>query len=143
MGHSYFMANCRQSVQTIPLCETAIFACSMAHKHGKIGGDLHFISRPSLQINQKYCQPGLIKGHIGYFKTILDSFQDPCLSYHKFNIFDSIWCISCQNKCQKLNFKFLNLLWPSWSIVAAYEQIWQSVKNTKNMITSTIETAAC
>ena len=73
----------------------------------------------------------LIKGHIGSFKTILDSFQDPCLNHHKFNILDSIWCISHQNKCQPLNFKFLNLLYPSRSIVAAYEQIWLSVKNTQ------------
>ena len=73
----------------------------------------------------------LIKGHIGSFKTILDSFQDPCLNHHKFNILDSIWCISCQNKCQPLNFKFLNLLCPSRSIVATYEQIWLSVKNTQ------------
>ena len=73
----------------------------------------------------------LIKGHIGSFKTILDSFQDPCLNHHKFNILDSIWSISPQNKCQSLNFKLLNLFCPSRFIVAAYEQIWPSVKNTQ------------
>ena len=67
----------------------------------------------------------------GSFKTILDSFQEPCLNHHKFNILDSVWCISNQNKCQLLNFKFLYLLCPSRSIVAIYEQILLSVKNTQ------------
>ena len=75
----------------------------------------------------------LIKGHIGSFKTILDSFQDPSLNHHKFNILDYIWCISHQNKCQLLNFKFLNLLCPGRSFVAIYEQIWLSVKNTQKV----------
>ena len=72
------------------------------------------------------------KGVHWFFQTNLDSFQeDPCLNLHKFNILDSIWCISHQNKCQPLHFKFLNLLCPSRSIVAIYEQIWLSVKNTQ------------
>ena len=70
------------------------------------------------------------KGTDWFFQTNLDSFQDPCLNLQKFNIFDSIWCISCQNECQLLNFKFLNLLCPSRSIVAIYEQIYLSIKNT-------------
>ena len=84
----------------------------------------------------------LIKGHIGSFKTILDSFQDHCLNHLKFNILDSIWCISHQNKCQPLNFKFVNLLCPSRSIVSTYEQIWPCDKHTKRVVTSTIEAAA-
>ena len=72
-----------------------------------------------------------IKEHFGFFQGHLDSFQDPCLNLHKFNIFGFIWCISHQNKCQLLNFKFLNLLCPSGSIVAAYEQIWCIFKNTQ------------
>ena len=70
----------------------------------------------------------LIKRHIGSFRIISDSFQDHCLNHHRFHILDSIWCISCQNICQPLNFKFLNLLCPSRPIVATYEQIWLSVK---------------
>ena len=65
--------------------------------------------------------------------TISNSFQDPCLNLHKFNNFGSIWCISHQNKYQPFNFKFFNLLCPSRSIVAIYEQIWLSVKNTQKM----------
>ena len=72
------------------------------------------------------------KGTFWVLSDHVDSFQDPCLNLHKFNIFGSIWCISHQNKCQLLNFKFLDLWCPSRSIVAAYEQIWPSVENKKH-----------
>ena len=77
----------------------------------------------------------LIKGHIGSFRTILDSFQDPCLNHHKFNILDSIWCISDQNKCQPLNFKFLNLLCPAdplWSPMSKIGRVSKTHKKQGN-----------
>ena len=73
-----------------------------------------------------------IKGNFGSFKTISDSFQDPCLNTHKSNILDAVWLISWQNKHQPLNFKFLNLSCPSKPIVAIYEQIWCIFKNTQH-----------
>ena len=125
------MSNCRQSVRSFPCTKQPYLL-----KHGTYMVKLdeiltHFKTITPNKFKIQATQ--LIKEHFGTFKTILDSFQDPYLNHHKFNILDSIWCISCQNKCQPLNFKFLNLLCPSRSIVAAYEQIWPSVKNTQKV----------
>ena len=133
------MFNCRQSVRLFPCAKQPYLL-----EYGK-----YMVKLEEILIHFRTITPNifkiqatwLIKGHIGSFKTILDSFQDPCLNHHKFNILDSIWCISHQNKCQPLNFKFLNLLCPSRSIVAIYQQFWQCQKHTKSMVTSTIEAA--
>ena len=71
------------------------------------------------------------KGTFGFFQDHFDSFQEPCPNLYKFNIWMLFGSISCQNKCQPLNFKFLNLLCPSKSIVTIYEQIWHIFKNTQ------------
>ena len=109
--------------------KTAIFVW-VQHKHSKIGGDLDSIQGP-YNIKIKSTDNTVNKGTFWFFQDHLDSFQDPCLNLHKFNIFGSVWCISHQIKCQPLNFKFLNLLCPSRSIVAIYEQIWCVSKHTK------------
>ena len=114
------------------LVQNSHICSSMAHHTVKLEEILtHFKTITPNKLKIQATQ--LIKGHIGSFRTILDSFQDPCLNHHKFNILDSILYISHQNKCQPLNFKFLNLLCPSRSIVATYEQIWLSVKNTQKV----------
>ena len=71
------------------------------------------------------------KGTYWFFQDHLDSFQDHCLNHCKFNIFDSIWFRSTQNKCQLLNFKLLNLLCPCRTIVATYEQIGEVLNTHK------------
>ena len=93
------MSNCRQSVRPFPC----------ANQPYLLGYNTYTYTPTKLKIQATQ----LIKGHIGSFKTILDSFQDPCLNHHIFNIFNSIWCISHQNKCHLLNFKFLNLCAPA------------------------------
>ena len=133
------MFNCRQSVRSFPCAKQPYLL-----EYGK-----YMVKLEEILIHFRTITPNIFKiqatwlitGHIGSFKTILDSFQDPCLNHHKFNILDSIWRISHQNKCQPLNFKFLNLLCPSRSIVAIYQQFWQCRKYTKSMVTSTIEAA--
>ena len=98
------MFNCRQSVRLFPCAKQPYLL-----EYGK-----YMVKLEEILIHFRTITPNifkiqatwLIKGHIGSFKTILDSFQDPCLNHHKFNILDSIWCISHQNKCQPLNFKF-------------------------------------
>ena len=124
------MSNCRQSDHSIVQnrYKTAIFA-RVWHKHGRIG-DLDSIQGP-LCIKIKTTGNMANKRTFGFFQDHSDSFQDPCQNLHKFNIFDSIWCISCQNKCQPLNFKFVNLLCPRRSIVVIYEQIWHISRNTQ------------
>ena len=114
------MSNHRQSVRPFPcakqpyLLKYGIYMVKLE----KILTQFKALTPTKLKIQETW----LIKGHIGSFKTILDSFQDSCLNHHKFNILDSIWHISHQNKCQLLHFKFLNLLCPSRSIVATYKQ---------------------
>ena len=71
------------------------------------------------------------KGTYWVFQDHFRFLSRPLPKSCKLNICGSIWCISHQNKCQPLNFKFLNLLCPSRSIVAIYEQIWPGVKNTQ------------
>ena len=137
------MSNHRQSdhspVQNV--YKTAIFAW-VWHRHSKTGGDLDSVQNPHY-IKIKNTGNMENKGTFWFFQNHLDSFQDPCLNHHKFNIFGTIWCISSQNKCQPLNFKFLTQLCPSRSIVAIYEQIWPCQKHTKSVVTSTMEAAAC
>ena len=58
-----------------------------------------------------------------FFQDHLNSFQAHCFNIYKFNISGPIWPKKCQNKCQPLNFKILNLLCPNQAIVTAYEQI--------------------
>ena len=138
-GHSQFMSNCRQSVRSFPVQNSRI--CSnMAHM---VKLEILIHVRTITPNKSKYRQNSKLKGHIGSFKTIL--IQDPCLNLHKFNILDTIWCISHQNECQLLHFKFLNLLCPSQiHCVPGMSKLWPSVKNThKSSVTSTIEAAAC
>ena len=110
--------------------KTAIFA-QVWHKYSRIKGDLDSIQGPHY-IKIKNTGSMANKGMFWLFQDHLESFQDPCLNSHKFNNFGSFWCITCQNKRQPLNFKFLNLSCLSKPIVATYEQIWCIFKNTQN-----------
>ena len=123
------MSNCRQSVRPFPctnqpyLLENGTNTVELEEILTQFQGPHHIKAKNTGNMPNK--------GTFWLFQDHLDSFQDPCLNLHKFNIFGSIWCISHKNKHQLLTFEFFNLLCPSRPIVAIYEQIWPSVKTHK------------